>query len=113
MGIRGLMSFVEDHSNEFFTDLKLRDTKIIIDGYALFHRLCFSSNLELRSMGEYLQSQGRLQDFFQHGAYACPDTWNPGLPPWVLAALARGQLSPFISDALVLRRTILHTQHGL
>ncbi|XP_022417479.1 protein asteroid homolog 1 isoform X1 [Delphinapterus leucas] len=62
------------------------------------------------SMGEYLQSQGRLQDFFQHGAYACPDTWNPGLPPWVLAALARGQLSPFISDALVLRRTILHTQ---
>lgn len=48
MGIRGLMSFVEDHSNEFFTDVKLRDTKIIIDGYALFHRLYFSSNLELR-----------------------------------------------------------------
>ncbi|XP_070322862.1 single-strand DNA endonuclease ASTE1 isoform X2 [Odocoileus virginianus] len=62
------------------------------------------------SMEEYLQAQGRLQDFFQHGAYTCPDTWNPGLPPWVLAALARGQLSPFISDALVLRRTILHTQ---
>ncbi|XP_057593893.1 protein asteroid homolog 1 isoform X2 [Hippopotamus amphibius kiboko] len=62
------------------------------------------------SMEEYLQSQGRLQDFFQRGAYACPDTWNPDLPPWVLAALARGQLSPFISDALVLRRTILHTQ---
>uniref|UniRef100_A0A2K5YLZ7 Asteroid homolog 1 n=2 Tax=Cercopithecidae TaxID=9527 RepID=A0A2K5YLZ7_MANLE len=48
MGIRGLMSFVEDHSNEFFTDLKLRDTKIVIDGYALFHRLSFNSNLELR-----------------------------------------------------------------
>ncbi|XP_034850502.1 protein asteroid homolog 1 isoform X3 [Mirounga leonina] len=228
MGIRGLMSFVEDHSNEFFTDLKLRDTKIVIDGYALFHRLCFNSNLELRfqwrnvntikgtqdcyipakcfsldalchhfsnmnkallplfavlcgndhinlpiietflskvrlplgatsskgrrhhrvlgllnwlshfadptealdnvlkylpkkdrenvkeilcsSMEEYQQSQVKLQDFFQYGTYACPAALNLDLPEWVLVALAKGQLSPFISDALVLRRTILHTQ---
>uniref|UniRef100_A0A087WNN6 Asteroid homolog 1 n=1 Tax=Mus musculus TaxID=10090 RepID=A0A087WNN6_MOUSE len=49
MGIRGLMSFVEDYSNEFFVDLKLRNTKLIIDGYSLFHRLCFNSDLELSS----------------------------------------------------------------
>ncbi|XP_076774099.1 single-strand DNA endonuclease ASTE1 isoform X2 [Arvicanthis niloticus] len=265
MGIRGLMSFVEDYSNEFFVDLKLRNTKIIIDGYSLFHRLCFNSNLELsfseadrdimtlanhwncpvlssdsdfcifdlksgfcslnsfqwrnlntikgtqnyyipaRSfsldafchyfnnmnkallplfavlcgndhvnlpimetfiskirlplsskgrryhrvlgllnwlshfsdptealdnvlkslpkknrenvkellccyMEEYQQSQVKLQDFFQYGTYVCTDALDLGLPEWVLAALAKGQLPPFISDALVLQRTFLHTQ---
>ncbi|XP_006846699.1 PREDICTED: protein asteroid homolog 1 [Chrysochloris asiatica] len=63
-----------------------------------------------RSMGEYQQSQGKLQDFFQHGVNVCPDSLNLGLPEWVLVALAKGQLSPFISDALMLRRTFLHTQ---
>lgn len=62
------------------------------------------------SMEEYQQSQVKLQDFFQNGSYACPEALNLGLPEWVLAALAKGQLSPFISDALVLRRTFLHTQ---
>ncbi|XP_006158568.1 protein asteroid homolog 1 isoform X1 [Tupaia chinensis] len=65
MGIRGLMSFVEDHSNEFFTDLKLRDTKMIIDGYALFHRLCFNSNLELRYGGDYDAFADVVQKFFE------------------------------------------------
>ncbi|CAK6435660.1 unnamed protein product [Pipistrellus nathusii] len=65
MGIRGLMSFVEDHSNEFFTDLKLRDTKIIIDGYALFHRLCFNSHLELRYGGDYDAFADVAQNFFE------------------------------------------------
>ncbi|CAD7673445.1 unnamed protein product [Nyctereutes procyonoides] len=65
MGIRGLMSFVEDHSNEFFTDLKLRDTKIVIDGYALFHRLCFNSNLELRYGGDYDSFADVAQKFFE------------------------------------------------
>lgn len=62
------------------------------------------------SMEEYQQSQVKLQDFFQCGTYVCPDALNLGLPEWVLVALAKGQLAPFISDALVLRRTILHTQ---
>ncbi|XP_011378895.1 protein asteroid homolog 1 isoform X1 [Pteropus vampyrus] len=65
MGIRGLMSFVEDHSNEFFTDLKLRDTRIIIDGYALFHRLCFNSNLELQYGGDYDSFADVVQKFFE------------------------------------------------
>ncbi|XP_058513093.1 protein asteroid homolog 1 isoform X2 [Ochotona princeps] len=64
MGIRGLMSFVEDHSCEFFTDLKLRDTKIVIDGYALFHRLCFNSDLELRYGGDYDAFTEVVQSFF-------------------------------------------------
>ncbi|KAK2510049.1 hypothetical protein MC885_001306 [Smutsia gigantea] len=70
MGIRGLMSFVEDHSNEFFTDLKLQDTKIIIDGYALFHRLCFSSNLELQYGGDYDSFADVVQKFFE-SLFAC------------------------------------------
>ncbi|XP_029796166.1 protein asteroid homolog 1 [Suricata suricatta] len=70
MGIRGLMSFVEDHSNEFFTDLKLRDTKIVIDGYALFHRLCFNSNLELRYGGDYDSFADVVHKFFE-SLFAC------------------------------------------
>nr|XP_017202215.1 protein asteroid homolog 1 [Oryctolagus cuniculus] len=70
MGIRGLMSFVEDHSNDFFTDLKLRDTKIVIDGYALFHRLCFNSNLELRYGGDYDAFADVVQKFFE-SLFAC------------------------------------------
>lgn len=70
MGIRGLMSFVEDYSNEFFTDLKLRDTKIIIDGYSLFHRLCFNSNLELRYGGDYDSFADVVQRFFE-SLFAC------------------------------------------
>ncbi|XP_036049411.1 protein asteroid homolog 1 isoform X2 [Onychomys torridus] len=70
MGIRGLMSFVEDYSNEFFTDLKLRDTKIIIDGYSLFHRLCFNSDLELRYGGDYDSFANVVQKFFE-SLFAC------------------------------------------
>ncbi|XP_060241365.1 protein asteroid homolog 1 isoform X2 [Meriones unguiculatus] len=67
-------------------------------------------DLVCSSMEEYQQSQVALQDFFRCGAYICPDALNLGLPEWVLAALARGQLAPFISDASVLRRTFLQTQ---
>ncbi|XP_045153574.1 protein asteroid homolog 1 isoform X2 [Echinops telfairi] len=63
-----------------------------------------------RAVQDYEPSPAKLQDFFQHGAGVCPDAPKLGLPGWVLAALARGQLSPFISDALVLRRTILQPQ---
>ncbi|XP_055984939.1 protein asteroid homolog 1 [Sorex fumeus] len=65
MGVRGLMSFVEDHSRELFADVKLRNTKIVIDGYSLFYRLCFNSNLELRYGGEYDSFADVVQDFFE------------------------------------------------
>ncbi|XP_036614579.1 protein asteroid homolog 1 [Trichosurus vulpecula] len=70
MGIRGLMSYVEDHSSQFFIDLKLRDTKIIIDGYALFHRLCFDSNVDLRHGGDYDSFTDVTQRFFE-SLFAC------------------------------------------
>ncbi|XP_072507413.1 single-strand DNA endonuclease ASTE1 isoform X2 [Notamacropus eugenii] len=70
MGIRGLMSYVEDHSSQFFVDLKLRDTKIIIDGYALFHRLCFDSNVDLRHGGDYDAFTEVTQKFFE-SLFAC------------------------------------------
>lgn len=70
MGIRGLMSFVEDYSNEFFVDLKLRNTKLIIDGYSLFHRLCFNSDLELRYGGDYDLFADVVQKFFE-SLFAC------------------------------------------
>ncbi|XP_031796059.1 protein asteroid homolog 1 isoform X1 [Sarcophilus harrisii] len=65
MGIRGLMSYVEDHSSQFFIDLKLRDTKIIIDGYALFHRLYFDSNVDLRHGGDYDSFTDITHRFFE------------------------------------------------
>ncbi|XP_038598636.1 protein asteroid homolog 1 [Tachyglossus aculeatus] len=64
MGVRGLMSFVEEN-NQFFIDLKLRDTKIIIDGFALFHRLCFNSNLDLRHGGDYDAFTDVVEAFFE------------------------------------------------
>ncbi|XP_074051905.1 single-strand DNA endonuclease ASTE1 isoform X2 [Macrotis lagotis] len=70
MGIRGLMSYVEDHSSQFLIDVKLRDTKIIIDGYALFHRLCFDSNVDLRHGGDYDSFTEVIQRFFE-SLFAC------------------------------------------
>ncbi|XP_067417894.1 single-strand DNA endonuclease ASTE1 [Emydura macquarii macquarii] len=62
------------------------------------------------SMKEYEQSDVNLEDFFQNGTYESEVARKLGLPQWVLEALAKGNLSPFISDALILRRTILHVQ---
>ncbi|XP_029445201.1 protein asteroid homolog 1 [Rhinatrema bivittatum] len=66
--------------------------------------------LLLSSMEDYKQSDVNLEDFFQNGAYLSPDAMALNLPKWVLESLAKGQLSPFLSDALVLRRTFLHVQ---
>ncbi|KAM6223859.1 single-strand DNA endonuclease ASTE1 [Rhynchocyon petersi] len=70
MGIRGLMSFVDDHQKEFFSNLKLQDTRLVIDGYALFHWLCFRSNLELRYGGDYDCFADVVQEFFE-ALFAC------------------------------------------
>ncbi|KAK9396457.1 protein asteroid 1 [Crotalus adamanteus] len=47
MGIHGLTSYVGEH-NEFFVDLQLRNTDVIIDGNNLYHGLYFNSNLDIR-----------------------------------------------------------------
>ncbi|MEE6466262.1 hypothetical protein FKM82_006885 [Ascaphus truei] len=62
------------------------------------------------AMEEYNLSDTNLEGFFQRGSYVSPTAMDLKLPDWVQGALARGQLSPFLSDALVLRRTFLHTQ---
>ncbi|XP_062425397.1 protein asteroid homolog 1 isoform X2 [Rhea pennata] len=62
------------------------------------------------SMEGYLPSDVNLEDFFQHGKYESQAATKSDLPQWVLDALAKGELSPFISDALILRSTFLHVQ---
>ncbi|NXC70135.1 ASTE1 protein, partial [Anhinga anhinga] len=62
------------------------------------------------AMQDYAPSDANLEDFFQKGEYECEAGRNSGLPPWVLDALARGKLAPFISDVLMLRSTFLHVQ---
>ncbi|XP_048367439.1 protein asteroid homolog 1 [Sphaerodactylus townsendi] len=62
------------------------------------------------SMKEYEPSDVNLQDFFENGIYESEAAKELELPQWILRAFAKGLLAPFISDALVLRRTILHAQ---
>ncbi|XP_013053216.3 protein asteroid homolog 1 [Anser cygnoides] len=62
------------------------------------------------SMEDYTPSDVNLEDFFQGGKYECEAARNSGLPQWVLDGLAKGELSPFLSDALILRSTFLHVQ---
>ncbi|NXY87141.1 ASTE1 protein, partial [Alcedo cyanopectus] len=62
------------------------------------------------AMEDYMPSDVDLESFFQTGRYECEAAPAAALPPWVLGALARGQLAPFLSDALVLRSTFLRVQ---
>ncbi|XP_007438593.1 protein asteroid homolog 1 [Python bivittatus] len=64
MGINGLMSYVGEHS-EFFVDLQLRNTNVIIDGNNLYHRLYFDSNLDIRRGGDYDSFTDIIRLFFE------------------------------------------------
>ncbi|NXJ78689.1 ASTE1 protein, partial [Trogon melanurus] len=61
-------------------------------------------------MEDYAPSGVNLEDFFQTGQYECEAACRAGLPLWVRDALAKGQLAPFVSNALVLRSVFLRTQ---
>uniref|UniRef100_UPI00398E6023 single-strand DNA endonuclease ASTE1-like isoform X2 n=1 Tax=Pristiophorus japonicus TaxID=55135 RepID=UPI00398E6023 len=52
MGIHGLMSYIGENRN-FFNNVKLQNTKIVIDGNNLFHRLYFDSLIDLQHGGDY------------------------------------------------------------
>ncbi|XP_078055904.1 single-strand DNA endonuclease ASTE1 [Mustelus asterias] len=52
MGIHGLMTYIGENRT-FFNNVKLQNTKIVIDGNNLFHRLYFDSGLDLKHGGEY------------------------------------------------------------
>ncbi|KAM4705106.1 single-strand DNA endonuclease ASTE1 [Rhinophrynus dorsalis] len=63
------------------------------------------------AMVEYnLSDSINLECYFQTGSYTSPVAMNLKLPEWLQRSLARGQISPLLSDVLVLRRTFLHTQ---
>ncbi|XP_063160047.1 protein asteroid homolog 1 [Candoia aspera] len=61
-------------------------------------------------MEEYEPSNVNLKDFFQSGVYESEELRKLKLPQWIMAGLIKGHLAPFVSDALILRRTILHVQ---
>ncbi|XP_073534184.1 single-strand DNA endonuclease ASTE1 isoform X2 [Phyllobates terribilis] len=64
MGIQGFMTFVSSHSN-FFQELKLKNTKLIIDGNNLYHKLYFDSGLDLVHGGDYDKFTDVLNKFFE------------------------------------------------
>ncbi|XP_078520003.1 single-strand DNA endonuclease ASTE1 [Lissotriton helveticus] len=63
MGIPGLMTFVKAN-NQFFDQLKLRDSKLIIDGSNLYYWLYFDSKLDLQHGGDYDAFTAFVHKFF-------------------------------------------------
>ncbi|XP_062925701.1 protein asteroid homolog 1 [Mobula hypostoma] len=64
MGIHGLMSYIGEN-HQFFDNIKLQNTRIIIDGNNLFHRLYFDSHLDLNYGGEYDSFTDIICKFFE------------------------------------------------
>lgn len=64
MGIQGLMSFVGSNKN-FFNNVQMRNTKLIIDGNNLYHKLYFDSGLDLVHGGDYDAFTDMLHKFFE------------------------------------------------
>ncbi|KAM4906692.1 single-strand DNA endonuclease ASTE1 [Sylvia borin] len=62
------------------------------------------------SMEDYAPSEVNLEDFFQNGSYECEAARKADVPQWVLDALAKGKLAPFVINALILRSTFLRVQ---
>uniref|UniRef100_A0A672HEQ9 Asteroid domain-containing protein n=1 Tax=Salarias fasciatus TaxID=181472 RepID=A0A672HEQ9_SALFA len=63
MGVHGLTSYVEGHRH-LLKDVKLRDSRLVIDGSSLYYRLYFNSGLDQQRGGDYDQFSLRLQQFF-------------------------------------------------
>ncbi|XP_056597158.1 protein asteroid homolog 1 [Triplophysa dalaica] len=63
MGVRGLTSYVEGNHN-FFTDMRLRDCRLVIDGCSLYFRLYFNSGLDQAMGGDYDMFAMLVQQFF-------------------------------------------------
>uniref|UniRef100_A0A672TLZ0 Uncharacterized protein n=1 Tax=Strigops habroptila TaxID=2489341 RepID=A0A672TLZ0_STRHB len=84
--VDGVLKYVKKHQREEVRDL-----------------LC-------ASMEDYTPSDVNLEDFFRSSRYECEAAREVGLPQWVLDALAKGKLAPFIINALILRSTFLRVQ---
>ncbi|TRY65697.1 hypothetical protein DNTS_005547 [Danionella cerebrum] len=63
MGVHGLTRFVEGN-NQYFTNIRLRDCRLIIDGCSLYFQLYFSSGLDQARGGDYDTFAVLLRQFF-------------------------------------------------
>ncbi len=63
MGVHGLTSFVEGN-RQFFTDMRLRDCRLVIDGCSLYFRLYFNSGLDQARGGDYDTFVALVRQFF-------------------------------------------------
>ncbi|KAF5908102.1 protein asteroid 1, partial [Clarias magur] len=63
MGVHGLTSYMEGN-RENFTDMKLRNTRLVIDGCSLYFRLYFTSGLDQIRGGDYDTFAKVVQRFF-------------------------------------------------
>ncbi|CAL8362310.1 unnamed protein product [Arctogadus glacialis] len=63
MGVHGLTTYVEGNK-QFFQDVKLRDSVLIIDGCSLYFRLYFNHSLDQQHGGDYDAFSTLLHQFF-------------------------------------------------
>ncbi|XP_067281495.1 single-strand DNA endonuclease ASTE1 isoform X2 [Pseudorasbora parva] len=63
MGVHGLTSFVEGNRH-FFTEMKLRDCRLVIDGCSLYFQLYFNSGLDQARGGDYDMFAVLVRQFF-------------------------------------------------
>lgn len=63
MGVHGLTSYVEGN-RQFFTELKVRNTHLVIDGCSLYFRLYFTTGLDQIRGGDYDAFAKVVQRFF-------------------------------------------------
>ncbi|XP_036371663.1 protein asteroid homolog 1 [Megalops cyprinoides] len=63
MGVQGLTSYVEGN-RQFFKELKLRNTTLVIDGCSLYFRLYFTSGLDQQHGGDYDSFADLVRQFF-------------------------------------------------
>ncbi|NXJ09120.1 ASTE1 protein, partial [Odontophorus gujanensis] len=63
MGVPGLTGFVGERG-AFFSELRVRDTKLVIDGSSLCYHLFFSSAADFRRGGDYGPFADAAGDFF-------------------------------------------------
>ncbi|KAG7458052.1 hypothetical protein MATL_G00233750 [Megalops atlanticus] len=64
MGVQGLTSYVEGN-RQFFKELKLRNTTLVIDGCSLYFRLYFTSGLDQQHGGDYDSFADLVRQFFE------------------------------------------------
>ncbi|NWS67603.1 ASTE1 protein, partial [Crotophaga sulcirostris] len=63
MGVQGLSGFVEERG-AFLSELRVRDTRLVIDGSSLYHQLCFASAADFRRGGDYDCFAAAVRAFF-------------------------------------------------